>query len=106
MKKPDPKQLLGPAGDPARSQWFRSKYPALGAYLFDVTWDDGSARETATLFFFVEAGQLKLCLNDRALRRRAFLTGPSLDELVDALEAGLQSEGLDWRPDRDWTKKR
>jgi hypothetical protein len=71
--------------------------PRLCQYLTDNRWEDGSARETSTITVFLDAGRLKLVLSDRALGRSAFVSGMSLEELLDAVEAGLEGDCLEWR---------
>lgn len=85
---------------------FIRSYPTLYHYLFDVVWDDGTQRETATLLLFADAGRLKACLKDRALHRSAFVSSSSLDGVFEALERGLLGEGLDWRAEKVFPKKR
>lgn len=76
---------------------FQKRYPALTEHLTVDKWDDGKARETTTLSFFVDAGTLKCCVNDRARAMTAFVSGDSLEAILDDVEAGLVNDDLDWR---------
>lgn len=80
-----------------RDSAFRSRFPALAEWLSADFYPDGTARETSTLLFFVEGGQWKGCLNDRDQKRGLWAAGGALDEVLEALEANLQSGGGEWR---------
>jgi len=71
--------------------------PMVLAMLTDDKWDDGSTRETSTLLLFVDADRLKACFKDRALERSVFVTGESLEAILDTLETGLETDALEWR---------
>lgn len=77
--------------------WLPSKFPAVWEYLAVSVWDDGSARETATLLLFCEDGQVKVCLNDREAQRSAWASGRTLDDALEALEGGLEEGSTSWR---------
>jgi len=72
-------------------------FPTLWSYLADATWSDGSARSTSTLTLFVEDGLVKLCLNDRELKRTCWSTGGTLEASAEALESRLAADNADWR---------
>lgn len=78
-----------------------SKYPILFSFLFDESYEDGSRRTTASVSFFVDKGILKVSLNDKDLRRVAFLAVSGPEEAFSKLEAALDMDALDWRPSRD-----
>lgn len=80
----------------ADSEWCEA-YPLLWEHLVETRWEDGSTRETSTLLLFAEDGRWKGCLNDRAEARSVFLAALTPEGVFEALEAGLRSEGLDWR---------
>lgn len=77
---------------------FIASFPTLYAWLCDVKWDDGVARQPGTMLLCVDAGVLKVWLNDKALSRSAWLSGDSLAGLLAAVESGLRDETLAWRP--------
>lgn len=79
---------------------FAKSYPALTEYLTANEHDDGKARQTATLFIFVEAGDWKVCLTDRELGETCWVTASSLKTLLESLEERVQQgEGV-------WSKKK
>jgi len=80
-----------------RDSAFRARFPALTEWLSADTYPEGGARETSTLLFFVEGGQWKGCLNDRDQKRGLWSSGASLDDVLEAIEACLQSGGGEWR---------
>lgn len=94
----------GKVGKAASSQGFmvaeRAEYPWLFEYMNTTAWDDGTARETATLMLLVEDGWLKACLNDRAGGRSLWVTGSALVEVLGSLEGHLAAGTGDWRVKR------
>lgn len=87
----------------ARSAWagedagFREHWPQLLEGLAGDGLMLEGAPKTATLTLFVEGGQWKACLNDRAEGEVAFVTADRFTALLDALETGLREGSLDWR---------
>lgn len=81
-----------------------SRFESLSAYLFDLTWDDGSPRQLATLLLFSEEGRVKLFLKDRALKRGAWVTGSSLTQALESLDAQLAEDTADWKKLKEWEK--
>jgi hypothetical protein len=79
---------------------FSKAHPALAEFVSMQAWEDGTRRETGTLFLFVDSGRWKLMLKDRDAKRVAFLTGDTLEELLQTADAGLIDASLDWRDDR------
>jgi hypothetical protein len=77
----------------------KARCPALVDYLTSTKWGDGRPRQTATLHVFVDQGQLKCFLNDRAVGRSACVSASTLVGLLGVLEAGLRGDCLDWRWD-------
>jgi len=75
-------------------------FPTLWEYLSGDCWDDGSPRVTATMLVFVEDGMVKVCVNDRALQRKCWMTGRSPEAAFSALEAALAQGNVEWRPDK------
>lgn len=72
--------------------------PALWEFLTVTSWPDGGGRrETGSLVVFTEDGGLKACLSDRDGGNVAFVAGRGLFEILEALEAGLVGDDLDWR---------
>jgi hypothetical protein len=89
----------GALPDLAKDEWALDT-PGLWEYLTATRYEDGARRETATLTLFVEEGLIKGCLNDRDKGRVAFVSGRSVDAVLEALEQGLQLGALDWRAQR------
>lgn len=95
-KKPDHAALVTQAVA-AQGPGALAVCPCLWEYLTLDRWEGGGKRQTASLSFFVDDGNLKLCINDRALQRSAFLAVDTLESGLLALEAKLVEDGLDWR---------
>lgn len=72
-------------------------HPRLHDHLTVVKWDDGQPREPSTMMILCEQGRWKACLNDRAESRSAWVSADAFSTLLDVLEAGLESDKLDWR---------
>ena len=101
MKKPEPVTSKEDVTDLfLEDNEFLTMYPNLFHYLVDERWDDGSPREKATLLLFVDAGRLKGMLNDKAMRRIAWLSSTSLAGLLGSFESGLETGALEWRADK------
>ena len=75
-------------------------FPNVWEYLTGLAWEDGSARQTSTLLVFVEDGMCKMCINDRALGRKAWATGPTPEAAITSLESCLASGAVEWRLDK------
>ena len=82
---------------PFEDEDLKKRCPALVDYLTETRWGDGRPRQTATLHLFVDQGQLKCFLNDRAVGRSACVSASTLVGLLGVLEAGLRGDCLDWR---------
>lgn len=98
LKRPEP--LSGNGGVPASAAegMLPKSYPTLFAMLSDSSYEDGSARQTATLLMFVEGGTVKLCLNDRDNGRTAWAAATSLENAMKSLEGRLVKDQVEWRP--------
>lgn len=96
--------VLGDGCGPEASEAdaFSVKYPALYEYLRVSVWEDGALRETSTLLVLWEEGAWKGCLHDRAQSRVLWVTGRSLMDLLQRLDAGLASGEADWRRKVPW----
>lgn len=81
------------ASDPV----FQSRCPALWEYMTLTAWEDGSDRQPATLILLVEEGRWKGCVSDRAAGRVGWRSHETLAGLLEALEAALASDSMDWR---------
>lgn len=89
----------GRAGSPVAVEWcdFARSYPALAEFLCVAEWGPGEGRTTGTLLLCVDGGAWKAWLNDRDSGRAAWLSSSTLTGLLDAVEAGIRTDVLDWR---------
>lgn len=78
---------------------FRSSYPTLFDFL-SLQGMGGKARKTGTLTVFLADGKFKGSLNDREESYTGFASADSFTGLLEALDKGLKSGHLDWRPSR------
>lgn len=76
--------------------WVKN-HAALWEYLSATEYDDGTERKTSTVTLFVEDGAVKVCLNDRDGSRVMWVSGPSVVDVLKALEALLRAGEGDWR---------
>lgn len=51
------------------------------------------------MIFFAE-GLVKGCLNDRDVGMSAWVSGPGMGAVLEALERGLQEDRLEWRKNK------
>lgn len=96
MKKPEENSKPVEHGMFPDERWVK-KYPATCAYMADLTWDDGSPRDVATLTLRVEDGRLVLCLNDKEMQQTLYRSGGTIEEGLAALEKALTLGPADWR---------
>jgi len=80
-------------------------YPALAEWL-TLSVLDGKPRNTATILVFTEGPVWKCRFLDREANEQVFVSGRTLQELLQALENGLVQGGMDWRPVKDWGQGR
>lgn len=88
----------GPTPQDIKASRLAQTYPCLFEYLTLTRWEDGAARQTASVSVFFDEGRLKACLSDREMGRIAFVAGYTLEDLLRSIEEGLLSASLDWRP--------
>lgn len=79
---------------------FSGQFPEVWHYLSDTAYDDGSPRVVATLLVFTEGPCVKVCLSDRDVARKVFVTADGFYEALEALERALVADAADWRADR------
>jgi len=106
MQRPVTKGKSAGASAGAGDLSFAADYPLLHSYLSDETYDDGSARERSTVSVFFEDGVVKAALNDKDMKRSAYVSANAVDDLWMTLEAGLSGDKLDWRQWHKGTKKK
>lgn len=95
--KPKPGQQFGKKDLSWCDPDFLASYPTLMSYLKDTSYDDARPRVTSTLLLFVEAGCLKICLNDRDNLRSAFFNYDTIESTFAGIEAALAADDVDWK---------
>jgi len=88
------------AGMPAADPVLARKYPRLVEHLTSLTYDDGEARQTATMLLFTQDGEWRLCLHDRDAEAHLWASGPSLEKTLANLEERLCEDDPGWRAKR------
>ena len=89
--------------DAAQDDWLEAVAPTLHQFLILRGWG-GKQRKPGTIRIFAEEGRWKACLNDNENGRYAFISGESLQGLLESVEKGLAGKGLDWRVNKDFKK--
>lgn len=106
LKKPVPVGQNGSDGRRASSEsTYLAPFSALMEFLCSVSWEDGSKREPGTLSIGITTGRWSLRVKDPNGKRYAYLTGVTIDEALESLERGLESDDLDWREDKPYTRR-
>lgn len=85
---------------PAQVCGMAATFPALHEFLSLSFWDEGDSRETGTLLLCYGDGRFRAMLHDRDGQRSSWLSAETLEGLWHALEMGLRSGDLEWRPDQ------
>jgi hypothetical protein len=85
--------------EPARCD-LAEAYPELWGHLSAERYPDGSARVTGTMLLLFELGLFKAAIMDRDACLTAFVSGHTIRDVLNAAEAGLESDKLEWRPAR------
>lgn len=75
-------------------------YPTLLEFLTRQRWDDGKSRVRGTLLVTWSEGRFRAWLNDKDAGRSAWVSQPTLSDLLASLEAGLDADDLEWRKDK------
>lgn len=96
----DRAKMKSPSGE---GKAWADKYPALWEYLTRTEYEGGAARTTATLNLSLSEGLIKAALNDRDNERTLWVSGPSIPEVLAALEELLASDKGEWRVNKPWT---
>lgn len=97
VKRPDKAAgVKGENGKPS-GEGLAQSYPTLWAYMTDDMWEDGKPRARSTFLVFCDGSEVKLWLNDKALKRTAWFAGESLLHALEGLEEALQTDTLSWR---------
>lgn len=76
------------------------RLPLVVAFLADAVYTDGTTRIPGTVVLFVEDRHFKACLSERGANRKAFLSAPTLTELLETIQRALREGTIEWRGDR------
>jgi len=98
IRKPGTSDSSGLGTGPEPDGWALA-YPTLFEWLTLRVYSDGTARETSTLTFSVDGDWIKLCINDRAAKRKCWLSGRTMEQLLEDAEKGLEGDNMEWRAD-------
>lgn len=80
----------------AYGDW-EKRLPSLCAFLCDVAWTDGTARQPGKLTLWTADALWKACLSDQEASVVAFLSSQDPSGLLQSIEKGLTADKLDWR---------
>lgn len=80
---------------------FPPELAALGEFLTEETWPDGSERVSGSMTVFREGAKIKCCLSDKDQGTLAFVSAATWTDLLEWVEAALRGQQLDWRPQRE-----
>jgi hypothetical protein len=101
LKKPALVSGNGSVSLPVSSQsTYLSVFSGLLEFLSSVSWTDGSPRVRGTLSLTVTGGRWSARLKDPNRKGYCYLTGETVDGVLEAVEEGLSNDTLDWREDR------
>jgi len=100
MKKPSTDGSAGRVKGELSASPFGQLYPTLLEWMETDRWEDGTQRATTTLFIFVDVGLIKAMLKDRDASKVAFVSGTSLEAVLEAIERGLSEGSTEWKVDR------
>jgi len=79
---------------------FQKCRPILYAFMTDTEGVQGASREPASLLVFRDGGSFKGCLIEKQAHLRLFAEGPTLESMLDCMEARLQADPVDWRAEK------
>lgn len=100
LKSSDILPAVGAGKNATDDPKFSKSYPYLWSHLTQDVWDNGDERPTSGLLIFLQEGILKAMLRDKAHGLCLWVAATSFTGLLEALEAGVQDPGADWRIDR------
>ena len=80
------------------------RWPSLWEFMTATEWDDKSRRAVGTILVMFEEGTWKVMLNDKALGRLAFVSGPSWEAAMNKADDAVRTDEADWRKAKAWKK--
>jgi hypothetical protein len=83
-----------------------ASFPGLLEMMTLPAMPDGRAREGSTLLVFAADGVFKGCLNDRDNGLVAWASAGTVQEVLEALERGLQADTLEWRAQKPMARRK
>lgn len=95
--RPSPQAVAAAVMD--ESEWAQ-RWPLMLAYMTQDRWEDGTARQTASVLLFKQDGMIKAMLRDRDTGLCLWAAGNGLFAVLNALEGLLCDPKADWRQDR------
>jgi hypothetical protein len=96
-KRSAPLTNSGPPPEPWVDPEFKSTYPNLHSFMSDTCYAEGAVRLTGSMSLFVMTGALKCCVTDKDRNVIAFVTAPTLDELLQLVDDGICNDSLEWK---------
>lgn len=104
LKKPERDAASGARTGARKPVDFARECPTLADYLFDTAYEKGEPRKTSTITIMArDTGGFKAVLNDRQERQSLWVTGETMDELMQSFEVLLTDEAPPWVPDSKYT---
>ncbi len=94
VRRPSPND--GTVEQPLSTPGFRDLYPFLCKFLVDCSTNIQTST-AGTITLFLSEGCFKLCINDRAHNRSAFVSGRTLHLALAAADAGIGEGRIRWR---------
>lgn len=101
---PAPSPVSG-NGQVAMPADLKERAPTLGNWLCSPVWPDGELRQPSSLIVFMEGGMFKAGLNDKDNNMILWASCKSFNDLLEALEARLTDDQVDWRKSRSKGKR-
>lgn len=95
LSKLDPKAKGDASASPVEG--LLAQLPGVREYLASDRWPDGTARDQSSLIVLIDRAGVRCCLSDKANERTLWRTGPSLEEVLLALELAVTEGPADWR---------
>lgn len=76
------------------------RFPIVGQFLGRYVDSGGRPVKCGSMTVFFEGGRLKVCLTDHFRRLKGFATVSVHDDILEAVEAILQDDGVEWKTEK------